>query len=58
MQQVLKDVAKPDGDACNADRTLKDTQDIEWQYFPSDSILPPLLAMKRALDDEDDQANL
>ena len=57
-QPVLKDVVKPDGDACNTDETLKDAQDIEWQHSPSDLVPPPLLAMKQVLDDEEDRADL
>jgi len=49
---------KPDGHACDADGRLKDAQDIEWLHSPSDSFPPPLPAMKRALDDEDEGTDL
>ena len=57
MQQVLKDVAKPNGEACNTDGTLKDAQDIEWQNSPSELTPPPCLVMKQVLDDNEDRAN-
>ena len=51
-------MAKPDGDACNPDGTLKDAWDIKWQHSPSESIPLSLPATKRMLDDKDDGADL
>ena len=36
-----KDMSKPDGEACNADGTLKDATEIEWINSPLDIIPPP-----------------
>ena len=43
-------MSKLDGEACNADGTLKDAMEIEWVNSPSDLI--PL--KKRPFDDEAD----
>lgn len=51
----MKDVSKPDGEACNPDGTLKDAEDIGWVNSPSDSLPPPLeIHNKHALGDEPD----
>ena len=34
--QVLKDMDKPDGDACRLDGTLKDASEMEWPHSLSD----------------------
>lgn len=39
----LKDVSKPDGEACNDDGTLKDASEIEWAHSPSQSHPGPVL---------------
>jgi len=31
----MRDASKPDGEACNADNTLKDASEIEWFHSPS-----------------------
>jgi hypothetical protein len=36
---VLKDTSKPEGEACNADGTLKDAEQMQWLNSPLD--LPP-----------------
>jgi hypothetical protein len=49
----LKDTSKADVEACNPDGTLKDAEQIEWLYSPSDSPPPPFENHnKHALDDE------
>ena len=37
-----KDHTKPDDKACHADRTLKDTKDMDWPDSPSKAAPPPL----------------
>lgn len=38
----LKDTTKPDGEACNADGTLKDASEMEWLNSPTDLAAPAL----------------
>ena len=33
-RSIQKDITKPDGEACNADGTLKDASEIEWYSSP------------------------
>lgn len=42
-----------EGEACNADGTLKDATEIQWVHSPSDLTPPP--PEKRCLDDTEDE---
>ena len=44
--KYLKDATKPDGEACNADRTLKDASEMEWLNSPTDLVAPALPSSK------------
>ena len=49
----LKDPSKPEGEACNADGTLKDAKQIAWVHSLSDLPPPPFEnPNKHSLDDE------
>jgi hypothetical protein len=49
---ATKDITKPDGDACNADGTLKEAEEIDgWAHSPSDN--QPTLQSKRPANDTD-----
>ena len=35
MTSSLKDMSKPDGEACNEDGTLKEVSEMDWQNSPT-----------------------
>jgi hypothetical protein len=39
----MKDPSKPDGEAVNADGSLKDADQIKWVDSPTDELRPPVL---------------
>ena len=39
----MKDIDKLDGEACNADGTLKDAEEMAWQNSPLDVVMPPFM---------------
>ena len=39
----MKDPSKPDGEAVNADGTLKPADQIKWLNSPTDELRPPIL---------------
>ena len=47
----MKDLSKPDGEAVNADRSLKDTHEIKWLNSPTDKSRPPILGPNEDLGD-------
>ena len=51
LDMHFKDVKKPDGEACNADGTLKDANEIQWLNSPSDE--QPILPSKRFYENDD-----
>ena len=55
-RSIQKDITKPDGEACNADGTLKDASEIEWLHSPG-SKSPPVSLSKRARNDTSSDAD-
>ena len=47
----FKDVEKPDGEACNADGTLKDANEMQWLNSLSNE--QPILPSKRFHENDD-----
>ena len=47
----MKDPSKPDGEAVNADGSLKDAHQINWLNSPTDESNPPILYPDEDLDD-------
>ena len=48
ITNIPKDASKPDGEACRADGTLKDADEMEWPNSPSEDVTVPQL--KRLLE--------
>ena len=51
-----RDASKPDGEACNADNTLKDASEIEWFHSPS-QITATWSTQKRVRGDNEESTN-
>jgi hypothetical protein len=47
----MKDLSKPDGEAVNADGSLKDAHEIKWLNSPTDELRPPILGPNEDLGD-------
>ena len=53
--QQGKDITKLDGEACNADGTLKEAEEMVWPNSPSDVPMDPSATMNRLRNgDQDD----
>ena len=53
-QSVQKDITKPNGEACNADGTLKDASKIIWVHSPTGSNSSPIPFLKHAHNDSNE----
>ena len=54
---IQKDTSKPDGEACRADGTLKDADEMEWPNLPSEDItIPQQKCLLEAGSGSEDQA--